>query len=290
MKIKQMCVISGKGGTGKTTIAASFASLAGNAVISDCDVDAPDLHLILKPEIKEKMEFVGSKSASINERCTRCGICEEECRFNAIDLKNLSVNPILCEGCGLCEFLCPEGAITLNDRISGYAYLSETRYGPMSHAKLNIAEEASGKLVTLVRENARALAEKYGRENIIIDGPPGIGCSVIASLSGVDLALIVTEPTVSGIHDLERILGVANHFGILSVVCINKYDLNEDNIKKIERHCQKNKVKVVGKISFDPIVTEAMVAGKPVVEFSDDGAAKEIKELWESIKNEVRPV
>ncbi len=283
--MKQLCIVSGKGGTGKTSIVASFASLADNAVIADCDVDAPDLHLILKPEIKEKMEFKGSKSAFIDEnRCTRCGICEERCRFSAIDLENLEVSPILCEGCGVCETSCPEGAVTLQDRLSGYAYLSETGYGPMAHAKLNIAEEASGKLVTLVRENAKALAERYGKEHIIIDGPPGIGCAVIASLSGVDLALIVTEPTVSGIHDLERILGVTEHFGLLSIVCINKYDLNEVNTGKIEGYCQKNGIDVAGKISFDPVVTKAMVAEKPVVEFSDGGAAEEIKRLWGNVK------
>ena len=281
--MKQIVVISGKGGTGKTSIVASFAALAENMVIADCDVDAPDLHLLLKPIVKEKIEFRGSKVALIDKaKCTECGICMERCRFGAI--KDYEVDPILCEGCGVCVYSCPTNAITPKERISGYAYLSETKYGPMAHAKLNVAEEASGKLVTLVRNNAKALAERYGKEMILIDGPPGIGCPVIASLGGVDLALIVTEPTLSGIHDLKRVAGVSRHFGIPSAVCINKYDLNEGNTREIEEYCQKNEIKMVGKITFDPIVTKAMVAGKPVVEFSEGKVAMEIERLWENVR------
>jgi len=285
--MKQIVVISGKGGTGKTSIVASFAALAENMVIADCDVDAPDLHLLLKPIVKEKIEFRGSKVALIDKaKCTECGICMERCRFGAI--KDYEVDPILCEGCGVCVYSCPTNAITPKERISGYAYLSETKYGPMAHAKLNVAEEASGKLVTLVRNNAKALAERYGKEMVLIDGPPGIGCPVIASLGGVDLALIVTEPTLSGIHDLKRVAGVSRHFGIPSAVCINKYDLNEGNTREIEEYCQKNEIKMVGKITFDPIVTKAMVAGKPVVEFSEGKVAMEIERLWENVRGGVR--
>jgi MinD superfamily P-loop ATPase len=286
--MKQLCIVSGKGGTGKTSIAASFASLMDNAVIADCDVDAPDLHLILRPKIKERKEFFGSKSAFVNkDGCIRCGICEERCRFGAIDLEDLEVNPILCEGCGVCEASCPEDAISLEERLSGYAYLSETRYGPMAHAKLSIAEEASGKLVTLVRENARALAKRYDKELIIIDGPPGIGCAAIASLSGADLALIVTEPTVSGIHDLERVFDLTHHFSIPSLVCVNRYDINAENTEKIEDYCRRNDIPVVAEILFDEDVVGALVEGVPVVEFSDGAAARAIRDLWKRLKEEL---
>ncbi len=279
-KMKQLLVISGKGGTGKTTLVGSFAALAGNAVVADCDVGAPDLHLILKPRVLETHSFTGSKIAVRDGlKCVECGKCEEVCRFNAIE--NLEIDPIRCEGCGACVFICPRKAIDLIEKVSGHAYISETVYGPMAHAKLDIAEEASGKLVTLVKENARKLAEEYRRDLIIIDGSPGIGCPVIASLAGVDLALIVTEPTLSGIHDLERILRVANHFNIKSVVCINKYDINKGNTEKIKAFCRREGVEVVGKIPFDPVVTEAIIAVKPVIEFSDRKVSKEIKKIWE---------
>ncbi len=281
--MKQLAVISGKGGTGKTVITASFASLAKNKVIVDCDVDAADLHLLLHPKIKETIEFSGSKYAVMDaEKCIECGRCEESCRFSAI--KNLKFDPIKCEGCGVCVYVCPTNAITLKEAISGYAYISQTKYGEMSHARLNIAEEASGKLITLIRNNAKRLAEKSGCELILIDGPPGIGCPVIASLSGVDMVLAVTEPTVSGIHDLERVLGVAKHFNTKSFVCINKYDINIDMTKRIESYCEENDIEVVGKIPYDPIVTNAMVAGKPVVEFSNGKVSNEIEMMWKRIE------
>jgi MinD superfamily P-loop ATPase len=239
--LKQLTVISGKGGTGKTTLVASFAALAENKVIADCDVDAPDLHLLLHPEIIEREEFKGLKVAVMDKTlCTECGTCEETCRFNAIALtkeSGFAVNPARCEGCGACVFMCPQEAVTLKERVSGYSFISKTKYGTMAHAELNIAEEASGKLVTVVRNNAQQVAEKEGCELILIDGAPGIGCPVIASLTGVDLALIVTEPTMSGLHDLERILDVTRHFGIGSVVCVNKYDINEENSRRITEFC-----------------------------------------------------
>jgi len=281
--MKQIVVISGKGGTGKTTIVASLAALAKNIVIADCDVDAPDLHLILKPNIKETREFRGSKTATKDDsKCIKCRRCEEVCRFNAI--KNLSINSFSCEGCGACVFICPVNAIELKEKISGYVYVSETKYGWMSHAKLNPGEEASGKLVAVVKENAKKIAEKENKNLILIDGSPGIGCPVIASLSGADIALIVTEPTMSGIHDLKRILSVAEHFNIKPVVCVNKYNINLENSNEIINICRKNGIEVAGKISFNPVVTEAMVAGIPVVQFSDDEISYEIKHIWENIK------
>ena len=285
--MKQITIISGKGGTGKTTLVGSFAALAENKVIADCDVDAPDLHLLLHPEIIEREEFKGLKVAVMDKTlCSECGTCEETCRFNAIALTEESgyaVNPARCEGCGACVFTCPQEAVTLKERVSGYSFISKTKYGTMAHAQLNIAEEASGKLVTVVRNRAQQVAEKESCELILIDGAPGIGCPVIASLTGVDLALIVTEPTMSGLHDLERILDVTRHFGIDSIVCINKYDINEENSGRITAFCRQRGVEMVGNIPYDPVVTEAMVAGKPVVEFSDGRVSEAIRDVWECI-------
>ncbi|NQE45237.1 Heterodisulfide reductase subunit A-like protein [ANME-1 cluster archaeon GoMg2] len=285
--MKQITVISGKGGTGKTTLVASFAALAENKVIADCDVDAPDLHLLLHPEIIKEEEFRGLKVAVMDKTlCTECGICEETCRFNAIGLTEESgyaVNPARCEGCGACVFSCPQEAIVLKERVSGYTFISKTEYGTMAHAQLNITEETSGKLVTDVRDRTQQVAEKEQRELILIDGAPGIGCPVIASLTGVDLALVVTEPTMSGLHDLERILDVTRHFGIDSIVCINKYDINEENSRRITEFCRQRGIEVVGNIPYDSVVTEAMVAGKPVIEFSEGRVSDAIKNVWEGI-------
>jgi len=221
--MKQITVLSGKGGTGKTTITAAFAVLAKKAVVADCDVDAPNLHMLLHPEILETKEFRGSKIAVINEsKCVKCGACREKCRFDAIT-QDLTVDPFSCEGCGACTIVCPVNAVTLTERISGYAYISKIKYGFMAHALLNPGESNSGKLVTLVRQNAKLLAEKEGSNLIIIDGPPGIGCPVIASVTGVDAGLVVTEPTMSGIHDLKRALQLLEHFNVQPFVCVNTY-------------------------------------------------------------------
>jgi MinD superfamily P-loop ATPase len=278
--VKEITVLSGKGGTGKTSVTASLAVLAQKAVLTDCDVDAPDLHLLLKPEVLEKQEFKASRVAVMDkELCVQCGKCEEHCRFGAIE--NLIIDPVLCEGCGVCVYICPVAAIELEKRVSGYAFISKTKYGPMSHALLNPGEENSGKLVSLVRKNAKKVAEKENCTLIINDGPPGIGCPVIASVGGADVGLIVVEPTLSGIHDMERALGLLNHFKIPSLVCVNKYDLNEDNTAQIAEFCRSNDVKIVGKIPFDSVVTEAMVAGKPIVEYSPESmVSKAIEELW----------
>lgn len=282
--MKQLTVISGKGGTGKTSITAAFASLAKNAVFVDCDVDAADLHLIFKPEIKKTMTFHGLKIADIDkDKCIDCKKCFESCKFDAIT-KDITRIKQSCEGCGVCAYVCPAKVIKMIDRDSGFAYISDTRFGPMAHAALNTAEEASGKLVTVVRENAKKLAEEKKKDLIIIDGPPGIGCPVIASLTGVDLVLVVTEPTLSGIHDLERILDVASHFNIPAIICINKYDVNINNTKKIERFCNGKNIEVVGKLSYDTIITKAMINQKNIIEFSDGRLSHEIRKMWNKIQ------
>jgi MinD superfamily P-loop ATPase len=280
--MKQLTILSGKGGTGKTTITASFASLAHNTVLADCDVDAPDLHILLHPRIIQTQEFKGSKLAKIDEtKCIKCGLCREKCRFNAIT-ESLQIDTISCEGCGVCTLVCPAVAIILTERVSGQAYISETRYGFMAHALLNPGESNSGKLVTLVRQNAKKLAEKEQANLIMIDGSPGIGCPVIASATGVDASLIVTEPTMSGIHDLERVLRLLRHFDVRPFVCINVYDINDENTKKIAEFCDENGVEIVGKIPFNTIVTEAMVNEKPIIEYaSESEVAKKIIEMWE---------
>jgi len=281
--MKQLTVISGKGGTGKTTLAAAFASLADNAVLADCDVDAADLHLILRPKIERKGDFYGLKVARKDEvKCIDCEKCREYCRFEAVD-STLKIIPEKCEGCGVCSYVCPEDAITLGERLSGYAYRSGTRFGPMSHAILNTAEEASGKLVTVVRNSARELAEEHGRDMIIIDGPPGIGCPVIAAITGVDMVLIVTEPTVSGIHDMGRILDVTAHFNVPALVCINKYDINEKNTESIEDYCRNASVELVGKLPYDNVTTDAMIAGKTLIEFSDGLFVEDVKKVWQGV-------
>jgi MinD superfamily P-loop ATPase len=282
--MKQLTILSGKGGTGKTTLTASLAVLARNAVLADCDVDAPDLHMLLHPEVIKTQEFKGSKVAVIDKtKCTNCGLCREKCRFNAIT-ETIEVDPVACEGCGVCAALCPEDAVTLAERVSGYAYISKTKYGFMAHALLSPGESNSGKLVTLVRQNARILSEKENSNLIIIDGPPGIGCPVIASVSGVDAGLVVTEPTLSGIHDLKRALQLLEHFNVTPFVCINMYDVNLDNTKKILDFCRENGVEVIGRIPFDPKVTEAMVNGKTIMEHSPRSAvAKEIGTMWKKM-------
>jgi len=282
--MKQITVLSGKGGTGKTTITASLAVLAENTIIADCDVDAPDLHMLLHPSIIKTQEFKGSKLAVIDEdKCTKCGLCREKCRFNAIK-EDIKIDPIACEGCGVCTLICPVNAITLTERVSGHAYISKTKYGFMAHAMLNPGEANSGKLVDLVRQNAKTLAEKEKNDLIIIDGPPGIGCPVIASVSGVDASLVVTEPTMSGMHDLERALQLVKHFNVLPFVCINMYDINKDNTETIVSFCKEKDIEVVGKIPFNPLVTEAMVNGKSIMEYaSESNVAKEIVGMWKKI-------
>jgi MinD superfamily P-loop ATPase len=285
--MKQIVVISGKGGTGKTVIAACFASLSRNAVLADVDVDAANLHLLLHPEIQERHIFKSGQKARIDvEKCTGCGLCLPVCRFDALvenSNRKIGVNLLSCEGCAVCFHVCPVQAVTMEIPTSGEWYVSKTKYGPFVHARLGIAEENSGKLVTEVRKKAREIAEKEGRDLLIMDGSPGIGCPVIASLAGTDLALVVTEPTPSGFHDMERIVGLAYHFKIPAACCINKYDLNHDNTDGIERWCRAQSIPVVGKIAFDPAVTESVVRSVPYVEYASNSSADEIRRMWLSL-------
>ncbi|MBM3120097.1 MAG: (4Fe-4S)-binding protein [Chloroflexi bacterium] len=280
--MKELVVLSGKGGTGKTSIVASFAALAQKKVLVDCDVDAADLHLVLKPDIRQDNEFWSGQVAEIDERkCTECGLCQELCRFEAI--ADFEVDPTSCEGCSFCSRICPVEAITMKERLSGHWFISDTKYGPMVHARLGIAQENSGKLVALVRQQAKQIADKDGLDYIISDGPPGIGCPVISSLSGASLALVVTEPTLSGIHDLGRVVDVCRHFNVPVVVSINKYDINEDNVRHIESYCLSQGLEITARIPFDNAVTEAMVQGLPVVEYRDSPVSRQINLLWRSI-------
>ena len=289
--MKELVVISGKGGTGKTSVVASFAALAPSAVMADCDVDAADLHLILKPDIFSSNDFSGGSAAQVlPEGCTGCGTCLKVCRFDAITVNNrvYRVDPIACEGCGICSHFCPEKTIEFGPAINGQWFLSETRHGPMAHAKLGIAQENSGKLVTLVRAQAKKLAQERGQELIIIDGSPGIGCPVIASLTGADLVLAVTEPTMSGRHDLQRVIDLAKHFGVTLIVCINKWDLNEDMTRLIEKDANQQGVTVAGSIRYDRAVTEAQIGGLALVEYVSSGAAQDMKQLWGTIADLLR--
>jgi len=288
--MRELVIISGKGGTGKTSLTASFAVLADRAVIADCDVDAADLHLILEPRVRERHEFRSGREAVIlAKECVACGICQAYCRFDAINMienGNLnfvfSVNPIDCEGCGVCVRFCPENAIDFPERPCGEWMISETRCGPMVHARLGIAAENSGKLVTIVRREARRIAEEQRRPLIIIDGPPGIGCPVIASVTGAAMILVVTEPTVSGEHDLERVLSLSRHFGIPAAVCVNKWDINPDMTVRIENRARQLEARIVGRIRYDRSVTKAQMQERAVIE-TDAPCAEDIRIIWSQL-------
>ena len=281
--MKQVSIISGKGGTGKTTITASFAALSRNSVFADCDVDASNLHLLLNPKVIETMEFKGLKVAKIDQsKCIECGRCMELCKFNAIS--DFEVDPIHCEGCKVCVVNCPVGAIEFIDRVCGYAYNSETDFGPMAHARLIPGMENSGKLVTLVRQNAKKIAENQGKDLVLVDGSPGIGCPVIASLANVDASVVVVEPTLSGIHDLKRALELLRHFEIIPYVVVNKYDINEVNSSDIDDYCSDEGIVILGHVPFDLEVTKSMVAGKPIVLYNKDSRASlAISKVWENL-------
>lgn len=281
--MKEITVISGKGGTGKTTLVGAFASLTPSKVMVDCDVDAADLHLLLDPTVRERHEFRAGVVAQIDpETCTCCGKCLELCRFGAVT-PDFVVDRFACEGCGVCEYFCPEKAIVLNEEVSGEWFVSDTRHGTLVHARLNPSEKNSGELVTLLRKRARELAQEQGSKLVIVDGAAGIHCPVIASIAAADGAVIVTEPTVAGMHDLERAVGLAAHFEIPAFVCINKWDLCAETSKQIERYCRKAGVHLVGRIPFDTVVTEAMVHRMSVVEYSDGIVSQCMEEIRRNV-------
>jgi MinD superfamily P-loop ATPase len=280
--MKELVIISGKGGTGKTSIVAAFAALAKNVVLCDADVDAADLHLITAPKLKERHDFQGGHTAIINnDKCTQCGVCQDLCRWNAVS-DDFEVDPIACEGCGVCVYLCPEKAIDFPLNTCGEWFISVTCFGPMVHARLGIAEENSGKLVSLVRRQARQLAEEKNIDLILTDGPPGVGCPVIASVGGASGVLIVTEPTVAGKHDMERVVQLAAHFNVPAMICVNKFDLNLDQTRAIEEFAKEKNVTVLGRIPFDPIFTKSMVQGQNIFEYDmKSKTGQVVKQIWE---------
>ena len=285
--MRELVIISGKGGTGKTSIVASLSALAKNHVMVDCDVDAADMHLIMHPEKEKTVEFYSGKQAEIiPDLCQKCGKCIELCKFDAIS-DDFVVNEIKCEGCGVCYFNCPHNAVKFEEVKSGEWFVSNTRFGKLIHATLGIAEENSGKLVSEIRNHARLLAKRNNNDLIITDGSPGIGCPVIASISGAHLVLIVTEPTMSGIHDAQRVFELTEHFKIPAAMCINKYDLNLELTGQMEEFCRGKGSEVVGKIPYSKEFTEAMIQGLSVIEYSNSEVSQKIKNMWDKVNLKV---
>jgi MinD superfamily P-loop ATPase len=288
--MKELVVISGKGGTGKTSLTASFAVLAKNAVLADCDVAAADLHLVLSPRVRERHEFMSGHEAVVQEAdCTGAGTCFDLCRYGAVSLtespdagRRAFIDPVYCEGCGVCVRFCSEGAIEFPLRRCGEWMVSSTRCGSLVHARLGVAAENSGKLVSTVRREARRIAEEEGRPLVLTDGPPGIGCSAIASVTGASLVLVVTEPTVSGEHDLERVLSLTRHFNIPAAVCVNKWDLNPEMTARIEDRTRRGEALVAGRIRYDPAVTRAQMQERAVVE-TGAPAAQDVRQVWSGL-------
>lgn len=300
--MKQLVILSGKGGTGKTSVAAAFAHLAAEgepavrAVLADADVDAANLELVLRPQVLTTHEFVGGTAAVIDPaKCEGCGRCYDVCRFEAVvppprapesqhqDFV-YSVDPIACEGCAACVYQCPENAIQMAPQLAGYWFRSESRYGPLYHAALRPAQENSGKLVTLVKQQARLRALDDGYAAVLVDGPPGIGCPVISAASGADLALIVAEPTAAGIHDMARVIDTVTHFRVPALVCINKADIYPAGTAQIETYCQEHGIEVLGCIPFDAQVTQALVQGQPVTAHDQDApASRALRAMWQRL-------
>lgn len=280
--MKEIVIISGKGGTGKTSITASFAALAGNAVLADCDVDAADLHLVLQPTAQHRETFTSGHAAEIRAAdCTRCGLCESLCRFDAI--RDFQVDPLACEGCGVCVEFCPAKAIDFPAQECGEWFSSTTRFGAMVHAHMRAGAENSGKLVSLVRQEARKIAVRQNARFLLVDGPPGIGCPVIASITGANAVLVVSEPTLSGEHDAKRVLELAKHFKIPAMVCINKWDINHIMAERIESLALSVGAKPVGRIPYDAAVTAAQINARTVVEESTGPAARQIQRIWSTL-------
>jgi len=291
--MKQLVILSGKGGTGKTTVAAALAHLTSqelSIVLTDADVDAANLELVLDPTKREEHEFMGGQLAVIDpEKCTACGICADVCRFAAVipGDEAYRVDSSACEGCASCFYQCPEEAIRMEEQQAGLWFRSDTRFGPLFHAHLFAGQENSGKLVTLVKQQARLRGLDTGAALVLVDGPPGIGCPVISACAGMDLALHVVEPTVSGVHDLERIMSTTDHFGVPSLVAINKADLNSVRSEEIIAFCAGRGVEVMGRIPYDDVVTEAMVQGRPVTDYTDGPVTEALGEVWKQIKDKL---
>ena len=291
--MKQLVVLSGKGGTGKTSVTAAFAhlaaqgQLAGKVILADADVDAANLELVLQPRLLEQQDFRGGKIAEIDQdSCIECGVCQTVCRFDAIDNSGGSyvVDPVACDGCAACVYQCADSSITMHQQTAGKFYISESRYGPLYHAKLFPGQENSAKLVTLVKQRARERALDENCELLVIDGPPGIGCPVISAVSGADMALIVAEPTAAGVHDMHRVLQTVRHFGVPAMVCINKADIYPAGADEIEACCFKNGIEIAGRIPFDSTVTTAMVAGDAVTAFCPEATSSfAITTVWEQV-------
>ncbi|MCL5071100.1 MAG: ATP-binding protein [Actinobacteria bacterium] len=284
--MKQVTIISGKGGTGKTTLASSFIKLATNQIAVDCDVDAANLHILLSPSKIRVEKFIGNAKANVVGTCIKCGKCEELCRFEAIcdSQQSIKIDKLKCESCGICEYICPTNAIKLKPQEQGEFYVSDTAICPFVHAKLDPGAENSGLLVTRVRNIAEDIAYSDNKELIIIDGAPGIGCSVIASLNGVDFTVIVTEPTLSGISDFKKIFEVTKFFNIKSFVCINKFDINLKNTNDIENFCSENNVEILGKIPYDDCVPKNLSDKKIIIDDNSSEAGKEIKNIWRKLE------
>jgi MinD superfamily P-loop ATPase len=288
--MREVLVLSGKGGTGKTSITGAFAHLAENKILCDLDVDAPDLHLLLAPELQQESAFVSGHEAVIDpDLCDGCGLCASMCRFNAIDQTpaGMAVNARRCEGCNVCVTFCPTGAIGFPQKHCGQWYASETRFGPMVHAQLFPGEENSGRLVMLLKTRAREWACSRGLDLVLCDGAPGIGCPVISSLSGTHLAVAVTEPTPSGRHDLERVASLCDHFRVRLTVIVNKHDLNPEQTAGIESYCREKGYPVIARLPHDPVVTEAMVKGLVITEMDCGHFRLELESAWRQVCEQV---
>lgn len=282
----EILIISGKGGTGKTSLTAAFAHLADNTIICDLDVDAPDLHLLLHPNTQQTHEFFSGYQAVIQpDLCDGCDTCRQMCRYDAVQpgIPAPVIDPLKCEGCKVCVEFCPSDAIAFTSKHCGNWFCSDTRFGPMVHAQLFPGEENSGRLVAVLRQRAKEMAQAQAQPLILSDGPPGIGCPVISSVSGVNLAVIVTEPTPSGIHDLERIVSLCDHFKIPVAVIINKYDLSEKITQEIEAFCREHDGSIVAKLPHDPVFVHAMLEGKAVTEYANGHISREIRRAWDHI-------
>ena len=287
--MQELVIISGKGGTGKTSLTAAFAALAQPVALADCDVDAADLHLMLRPRIRQREEFRSGATAVIDaDRCVQCGACRAACRFDAIDAAFV-VDPLACEGCRVCLYACPVQAVTMAENVCGEWFVSDTDYGVMAHAALGVAAENSGKLVATVRQQAKRIAAEEGRDLILIDGSPGIGCPVISSIAGASLVCVVTEPTLSGLHDLRRVIDLTAPFNIPATVCVNKADINPAMTAQIAAYCAERALPVAGTLPYDPLITEAVIRQRPVTELAPDAAiSRLIQQMWERLEQQLR--